>query len=374
MIVMKKRILILYAKTGGGHRSLALALSEVLQSNPDVDVSLFDPFPQGVEKSYEVFGSSLRFLWGLIWHLTDSHLLSFIAALPSKIFLYPKLVKKFREIKPDVVITNHPLLCSGLRRVLHKAQCYKTKIVVHVADPFTLHAVWFSSPDSDMFLLPTEQTKKLAISYGVPPASCEVVGWLLRSQFLSGSKRVTYQAELPYVFIGSGGQGGGNTFELMKEIIDHPSFLQKYACVVSTGSNTVLAQAIKAYVALKNVHHILILPATDDIDEYMRGACFVVGKLGPNFLFESLALEKSVVATSYIPGQEDGNVAFVREKNIGWVELDTHNAFTRIYQVLEEQSWMKLLPQVQHEKSVYILSAQEEIGNLLKKLMNDTSS
>ncbi|MBI5151418.1 MAG: hypothetical protein HZA34_02475 [Candidatus Pacebacteria bacterium] len=366
---MKTRIMILYSETGGGHRSLALALTKYLNKYSNIEVLPFNHFSRWMENIYGVFGGPLRVLYGVFFHMTNSKYTRFFASLPTKMMIYPLLEKTFRDMKPDVVITNHPLLCADLRNVLRKASCPHTKVVVHVADPFTPHAVWFSSPDSDMFLLPTDETKEVAITYGIPPTSCEVVGWFLRPQFLDLTQNIRYEPGYPYVFIGSGGQGAGNTFELMKAMIDHPSFLQSYGCVVNTGSNVSLEQSIRAYAEKKKTQHLLVLPSTDAIDEYMRGACFVGGKLGPNFLFESLALEKAIMATSFIPGQEEGNVTYVQEKNIGWVELDPKKAVEQMYEIFQNKAWVKLLPQIQREKKKYVSSAEGHVKDFLQKLI-----
>lgn len=366
---MKKRVMILYAKTGGGHRSLALAMAERLQHDETIEVILYNPFPKSVENVYEWFGGPLRFLWGVIWYCTDNAYLRWIVSFPSKLFVYPSLEKKCREIQPDLILSNHPLLCDGLRKVLQNASCPHTKIVIHVADPFTPHSVWFSSKDVDMFLLPTEQIKKLAHAYGISSSACEVIGWVLRSQFLNQRDAISYASKLPHIFIGSGGQGGGNTLELMKEIMDHSTLLQSYECVISVGSNKLLERALHVYKDFKKEKNIHIIPSTDRIDEYMRGACFVVGKLGPNFLFESLALEKPIVVTSYIPGQEDGNVAFVQKEKLGWIELTTKKAFDRIHQLLLSKDWTVMKTQIEREKKVCISTDEHQIHALIEKLI-----
>ena len=51
----------------------------------------------------------------------------------------------------------------------------------------------------------------------------------------------------------------------------------------------------------------------------------VIGKAGPNLIFESAACQKPFVAISHISGNEDGNLGMIRDHNLGWV---AENPFT----------------------------------------------
>ena len=55
----------------------------------------------------------------------------------------------------------------------------------------------------------------------------------------------------------------------------------------------------------------------------MAAADVVMGKAGPNMLFESVMLGKPFIATAYIPGQEEANLEFIRQHQLGWVVLDS---------------------------------------------------
>ena len=54
----------------------------------------------------------------------------------------------------------------------------------------------------------------------------------------------------------------------------------------------------------------------------MAAADIVMGKAGPNILFESVTLGKPFLATSYIRGQETPNLDFIRRYGLGWVALE----------------------------------------------------
>ena len=53
----------------------------------------------------------------------------------------------------------------------------------------------------------------------------------------------------------------------------------------------------------------------------MAATDIVMGKAGPNVLFEAGVLGKPFIATTYIPGQEKGNLEFIERHGLGWVAL-----------------------------------------------------
>ncbi|MBI1855391.1 MAG: hypothetical protein HYR93_05945 [Chloroflexi bacterium] len=65
------------------------------------------------------------------------------------------------------------------------------------------------------------------------------------------------------------------------------------------------------------------LPFTREIAPYIAASDVVMGKAGPNMLFESIALGKPFIATAYIPGQEEVNLEFIQRHGLGWVALLT---------------------------------------------------
>ena len=88
---------------------------------------------------------------------------------------------------------------------------------------------------------------------------------------------------------------------------------QKLQIILATGTNQAL------YTRFQEVKNLHPLPFTREIAQYMAATDIVVGKAGPNMLFESIALAKPFIATSYIPGQEEGNLELIHGMTwVGW--------------------------------------------------------
>lgn len=101
-----------------------------------------------------------------------------------------------------------------------------------------------------------------------------------------------------------------------------------------------------------------------NMEKLMAVADVVVGKAGPNFMFESIMLRKPIIATGCLPGQEDGNLDFIRRRNIGWVEEDPWRAVEILAEIILDKSVLRLkignLKKIQEEnRKSYELAAGE---------------
>jgi 1,2-diacylglycerol 3-beta-galactosyltransferase len=64
-----------------------------------------------------------------------------------------------------------------------------------------------------------------------------------------------------------------------------------------------------------------VLGFTDQVPEYFRAVDLLVTKAGPGTLAEANAAQLPVVVYDYVPGQERGNVDFVRANGLGAVAI-----------------------------------------------------
>merc|ERR1712194_738650 len=61
----------------------------------------------------------------------------------------------------------------------------------------------------------------------------------------------------------------------------------------------------------------LILGFVSNVHEYMAAADILVTKAGPGTIAEAMILGLPCLLTSFIPGQEEGNISFVRDGQAG---------------------------------------------------------
>jgi 1,2-diacylglycerol 3-beta-galactosyltransferase len=78
-----------------------------------------------------------------------------------------------------------------------------------------------------------------------------------------------------------------------------------------------------------------VLGFRNDVPELMRAADLLVTKAGPGTLAEASVAEVPVVVYDYVPGQERGNLDWVRTNGIGVVALTTAEVVQSVKRIVE---------------------------------------
>jgi UDP-N-acetylglucosamine:LPS N-acetylglucosamine transferase len=343
------KVSLLYAKSGGGHISLARATEEALNKYypGKFNCVYFDPFPEIYSSSYRRFGSDFQTIWGTLWHATNNSPAStFVLHYPNQQFISQKLLKHLREFQPDIVISNNPLLTTEIKPALQKINS-PAKTVIYFADPFTIHQTWLAEKDADLYLSPTPEATRIAIQNLIPPGRIKTVGWLTRQKFLSGPlpplpirKTLGLNPEKFTIFIGGAGQGGGKIRKFCQRLMQNSLIVEKGQLIVNTGLNPSLASEI-IKLAEKKPGFFNIIPYANNIPELLSASDIVIGKAGPNFMFEAVHMLRPILATGCLPGQEEGNLEYIKSSGIGWVEEDQNTAISLISSLITNPSLLK---------------------------------
>jgi 1,2-diacylglycerol 3-beta-galactosyltransferase len=80
---------------------------------------------------------------------------------------------------------------------------------------------------------------------------------------------------------------------------------------------------------------IMTLGFRDDVPELMRASDLLVTKAGPGAIAEASVSELPVVIYDYIPGQERGNLQYVRTNGIGLVALTTPGVVSAVRRIVD---------------------------------------
>jgi 1,2-diacylglycerol 3-beta-galactosyltransferase len=80
-----------------------------------------------------------------------------------------------------------------------------------------------------------------------------------------------------------------------------------------------------------------VLGFRNDVPELMRAADLLVTKAGPGTIAEASVAEVPVVVYDYVPGQERGNLDYVRTNGIGVVALTTAEVVQSVKRIVHSQ-------------------------------------
>lgn len=325
----KPTILILTTHTGGGHRNLAQALKETLETH--YEVVILDPQSPLVGSTYTA--ASRHFVSFLRWQfvLTDNSFVSFYVQR----FLALKSSRRFRNlierVQPDLVIATHAMLSYTTARALERiagdpeGRPYgiqgtrrRIPLVFQLTDLGRLNTTWFAEKKADAYLVPTREILTQALEQGIEQERLHLTGRPIRQQFLTVSPTARDETLLSLgfdpamftLFLQGGAMGAAGIERTIAGVLSAETPVQ---IILASGDNNGLAEHYAG------CEHVRVLPFTEQIAPYMAAADVIAGKAGASFVSEAFILGKPFLVTSFIPGQETPNLRFIEEHNLGWV-------------------------------------------------------
>jgi UDP-N-acetylglucosamine:LPS N-acetylglucosamine transferase len=316
---MSRKILILTAKTGGGHISLAEALRDRLEKKYTIEMG--DPQSPFVHRHYRIVSRYALWLWAAEFRLTDTPRRALLVHRLFTITVSKALSALLDRVQPDLIITTYPFLTYEVMYVLRRKHS-AIPFVMLFADPNGVHASWLTARDAAGALAPTRETYTQALSVKFPPERVHQTGWPVRGQFyrVQPEQRSALFEQMGLdchrftVFLQGGGEGAAKFGRIVEQVLA----IQQIQVILAAGT----PQTLLARFGNGRYPNIFVLPFTKEIAPYMAAADVIMGKAGPNMLFEAVTLGKPFIATAYIPGQEEANLEFIRRHKLGWVALE----------------------------------------------------
>jgi len=214
--------------------------------------------------------------------------------------------------------------------------------VMLFADPDRVHASWLSERGASAVFAPTRETYQQALESGFVAERVHLVGWLVRAQFQQALSQARValltslglDAERFTIFLQGGGEGAAQFTQTVERVLEVGEEVQ---IILATGTHQGL------YRRFRDVPRLYALPFTREIAKYMAVADVIMGKAGPNMLFESVALGKPFIATTYIPGQEEANLEFIRRHGLGWVARTPGEQQDLLMRLMEDrEEWVDM--------------------------------
>lgn len=323
---MGKKILVVYATAGIGHKKAAMAIKKAYDelAMPDVEVTLIDAldytnvfFRWSYLQAYLLMVNKLPTFWGLSYYLTDIPLVDMFVSYIRRINNWAnskKLVNYILDTKPDVIISTH-FFASEVIADLKKRMITRSRLVTIVTD-YRLHA-WWVCEGTDAYVVASEDTRRDLENRKVDPTMIKVMGIPIEPTFSKPlDRRAIFGAtglrdDLFTILVIGGGFGVGPIEGIVKVVAQIPRDIQM---AVVCGHNKELVERVeklKDELKLK----MKVLGFIDNVYEYMEISDILISKSGGITVSESLAKEIPLVVISPILGQETGNCKFLVRNN-----------------------------------------------------------
>lgn len=353
----QRTILFLIADTGAGHRMAANAIRNALSllaqkeqeewlaqqqmateeqmsgqpAPPSYRIEIVDVFEEysrfPLREAVKLYGPAIRYrpkLYGRVYRLSNTAQRFSAMETVSTPLIRNGLLRLITSVKPDVIVSVHPLLNHITIRALKDVD-FHIPFVTVVTDLVTAHNSWFAR-GADAYILPTEYAREVALKQGIEPGRVHILGMPIDPKFTQTleskqelRRKLGLQPGLPVVLLVGGGEGAMGLRSAVHAISHARLPVQ---LLIITGRNKHL------YVQLQRERSSLHIPArvfgfVQNMHEMMHASDVIVTKAGPGTICEALACNLPIILSGYVPGQEEGNVAYVEQNKVGILAYDS---------------------------------------------------
>lgn len=376
----QQTILFLIADTGAGHRSAANAIASAITlisqeericweesmrretplvadyqkhdsfvdplPPPNYRIEIIDVFEQcsrfplrEIVKLYAPMSRLSPQLYGEFFKHMNHEGMVKAATVVGSPFIQSGLCHLLTRIKPDIVVSVHPVLNAITLHVLHKIGI-PIPFVTVVTDLVSIHTAWFA-PGASGYVVPTEQAKTLSTKRGIDPSLVHVLGLPIHPQFIHTTKqeneireRLGLIPHLPVVLLVGGGEGAGELYAAVHAISQAGLPVQLIAVA---GRNKAL------YIRLQRIRSRLQVPMqlfgfVENMPDLMQVSDVIVTKAGPGTICEALACGLPIILCGYVPGPESGNITFVEHNAVGILAQHPREVVDELRQLLQPGS------------------------------------
>ena len=330
------KVIIFYAKYGGGHLSAARSIESCIHENfKNIDVELIDfmeyaskEFNKITTKAYSEMAKKAPKTWGHLYWKSQKGPLAHISTTSNKI-LSIKLKKLLNIKKPDLIISTHPF-SSQICGYLKKHNKLQSKIATIITD-FASHDQWLVYNEYiDYFFVACKEMEQELYEKGISRSKIFVTGIPISSKFMKDydKKNILKEFNLRQdkkivLFFGGGefGLGKNFTLQVFHAFVEHSNDIQ---IIAISGKNQKLKTAFQNIVLEKHTEeNIQIFEYTNKVPELMSISTLVVTKPGGLTSSESLASGLPIVIINPIPGQEEENAEYLVKNNSAiWIKKD----------------------------------------------------
>ncbi len=329
---MQRRFLCLYLDTGGGHRAPAKVLESYFKerySEDEVSVKIMHGFAKNnyagrfcFETFYHLALNIYPAMYSYVYRSSGpktQHLMSRSLDVTTR----NDFRRMFEKEQPTDIVLFHFALIKVVKWALQDLKM-KPNVSVMVLDPFTPHSSWFMDP-SLQHLVYSQRAKEIAVKdYGVPPENIHEMPFLLNKKFLTDcpENRINELREKNHippgkkvVLISGGGEGLPDSLPI---VLDFVRRKVDFTVIVVCGRSVALKKSLDLIAAKESGLDLRVFGFVDNMPELVRICDCGIIKPGASSVMEFFACRKPVVMSSFIYGQELGNVQFVVDNGIGF--------------------------------------------------------
>ena len=325
-----RRVLILTADAGFGHRSAANAIKAALEEKygtlcrVEIENPLDDkraPFllREG-QADYDQLVREMPELYRFGYEASDAAVPSAIMESALTILMFEALSNLVKKHQPDVILTTYPLYQAPLEAV-HTINRFTIPTLTVITDLVDVHRLWFH-PGIDACLVPTEQVREMAIKHKIDPGKVWITGIPVHPNIVRENRKKTeirrelgWRTDLTTLL--AVGSRRVEHLNLILNVLNHSS--STLQLVVVAGKDQALFEQLQSQEWHVPTH---LYEFTDQMAAFMHASDALICKAGGLITTEALACGLPMMIIEAIPGQETGNADYIVKNGAGMMAED----------------------------------------------------
>ncbi len=327
----KKRILILTADAGFGHRSAANAVAAALDEigGEGCQVEIVNPledrrapfFLRDSGSDYDKMVRSMPELYKFGYDASDAAVPTALVETALVVLLFEIMRDLVKTYRPDAILSTYPLYQAPVTAVFTVQRVYVPFFTV-VTDLVTVHRLWFHRL-VDACLVPNNLVADLAMNNGMPFGKIRVTGLPVNPEVVRERRpRPEIRLDLGWrpdltTILAVGSRRVERLIDAIHVINHFGTALQ--LSVVAGKDEELYRELVGMDWHLPSVH---LYEYSDIVPTMMHASDALVCKAGGLIVTEALACGLPLMLVDVIPGQETGNADYVLQGGAGDLALD----------------------------------------------------
>jgi len=346
---MKQKIAFLYLNTGAGHVAPAKALARGLElGHPEsCEPLLLNGFSDGMklsrlffENGYQASSNYFEGGYVLFYRTTENSAAIKFGNYFVSIHGESHLARFFRDEGITKVVCVHEVLIIMARRAINRVNP-SIPLITLVTDPFTAHGLWFYEKNMELVVFSEKLRKEAIERYGYESHRVHSFPFMLSKSYehayspeeiSSARERLGFPPDKKVLLIAGGGEGLKSADRIVAHFVRRK---RDEILVVVCGKNKLLRRLVNRIVEWSGVKNVKVYGFVTFMQDLLNIADCVITKGGASTVMEVLAVGKPVIFSTFIRGQELGNVLYVIHNGAGWYLKKPEAILDQAQKVLE---------------------------------------
>lgn len=336
------RILILTASFGEGHNAAAKGLRMALEERERLSLGLFaetklidlctEAYPRLTRLARWGYLNAIHHapkFWERVFNLFDggNFLEERLQALSA---IKNRLKQIIDEFAPHAVVSTFPFYNQIIDALYPLENSVPFLRFTIVTDSIRINSTW-ARGHSDFFIVPNRLTLEALGEHGIPHSTIFDLGFPVSLKFANCQIPRSEPPQWRIIYIPGGPWKNieGNIRELLR-------FPQVDLTLLS-------GKDLSMYKALRNLSNKLsstlnVVKWVDDMPERLLSTHLFIGKAGGAIVQECMAAGCPMIISQVVPGQEEGNVALIKQHNIGDVTESPEELRALLTKLMENEA------------------------------------